>query len=244
VTDDPILPPGVPEHDLTAAELALGVLEGDDLAAALRRVLAEPGFARDVERWRLHFAQLFADWPAVAPPETAWPAIARALDGRSGAAVRRPWRWWPATAGVASLVAAGLALVLIVRPAPVPPPAPTVIAARGPVLVAQLAPSATAAGTQAIAAFYDPATGALRLGPAPVAGAGKAAELWVIPADGVPRSMGLLNADRETPMPVDPRNRPLLAPGATLAVSIEPPGGSPTGEPTGPVVVSGILARV
>jgi anti-sigma-K factor RskA len=33
----------------------------------------------------------------------------------------------------------------------------------------------------------------------------------------------------------------LLRQGATIAISVEPPGGSPTGAPTGPVVASGPL---
>ncbi|MGJ3628226.1 hypothetical protein AB5I41_17070 [Sphingomonas sp. MMS24-JH45] len=49
--------------DMAAAELALGVLDGDERAAALRRVLAEPDFAREVARWRDYLAALFADWP-------------------------------------------------------------------------------------------------------------------------------------------------------------------------------------
>ena len=47
--------------DMTAAELALGVLDGEERAAALRRVLADPVFAREVERWRRYLAALFAD---------------------------------------------------------------------------------------------------------------------------------------------------------------------------------------
>jgi anti-sigma-K factor RskA len=242
VSDDRTIPPGGPDPDLTAGELALGLLEGDERAIALRRVLAEPGFAREVERWRSYLAQLFADWPAIEPPAGLWDRIAGSLDGaRRSRPISRLWR---PIAGVTTLIAACLALVLFIRPAPPPPPgsAPAPIA-HGPMLVAQLAPSPSAAsGAQAVAAVYDPVTDALRVGPAPLAGTGKAAELWVIPAGGAPHSMGVLNPDRETPMPVGPHNRPLLAPGATLAISIEPPGGSPTGKPTGPVVATGALA--
>jgi anti-sigma-K factor RskA len=35
----------------------------------------------------------------------------------------------------------------------------------------------------------------------------------------------------------------LLQQGATIAISVEPMGGSPTGAPTGPVLVSGPLSR-
>ena len=40
------------DPDMAAAELALGVLEGEERATALRRVLSEPAFAAEVERWR------------------------------------------------------------------------------------------------------------------------------------------------------------------------------------------------
>jgi anti-sigma-K factor RskA len=39
------------------------------------------------------------------------------------------------------------------------------------------------------------------------------------------------------------RLRVLFAAGAALAVSLEPPGGSPTGAPTGPIVGLGQLGR-
>ena len=64
---DPTLPPGA-DPDVAAAELALGLLEGDERAAALRRQLAEPAFAREVERWREHFGTLFASTVARVPP--------------------------------------------------------------------------------------------------------------------------------------------------------------------------------
>uniref|UniRef100_UPI00157628B3 anti-sigma factor n=1 Tax=Sphingomonas bacterium TaxID=1895847 RepID=UPI00157628B3 len=69
------------------------------------------------------------------------------------------------------------------------------------------------------------------------------AELWVIPADKTPRSLGVID-------PAAPHSRLFgsgavseIAPGATLAVTIEPLGGSPTGKPTGPVVMSGVVQK-
>lgn len=243
MSDDRALPPEGADPDMAAAELALGVLDGDERAAALRRVLAEPPFAREVARWRAYFAQLFAAWPAVAPPEGLFARIEATLDGGATPVLRRTG-WWPAIAGVATVAAACLALVLLLRPAS-PPVLPTPAPARAvPVLVATLAPTDTTSEAKPVAALYDPATSTLRVGAAPLASAGKAAELWVIPADGAPRSMGLLDAAAATPVPVGPDRRALLAPGATLAVSIEPPGGSPTDTPTGPVVAAGTLALI
>ena len=55
------------ETDLTAAELALEVLDGDERTAALRRMLDDPAFARDVARWRRHLAALYLEVEPVAP---------------------------------------------------------------------------------------------------------------------------------------------------------------------------------
>ena len=69
-------------------------------------------------------------------------------------------------------------------------------------------------------------------------------ELWVLPKDGKPRSLGLVtNAVGDTLIKIttaDPRVQGANA----LAVSVEPIGGSPTGQPTGAVVASGMIAPV
>ena len=120
--------------DTQAAELALGLLNGDERAAALRRVLAEPGFAREVEEWRLRFAQLFDLWPEVEAPEGLLDRIDRSLDGVAMPRTRAfPWRL---LAMVSTAVAAGLLFILPLRPVsiPVPPRSPD-----GPVLLARCA---------------------------------------------------------------------------------------------------------
>ena len=40
-----------------AAEYVLGLLDGDAEADAERRLLADPGFAAEVERWRARFSE-------------------------------------------------------------------------------------------------------------------------------------------------------------------------------------------
>ena len=61
--------------------------------------------------------------------------------------------------------------------------------------------------------------------------------MWVLPAEGNPQSLGLLpvagNSSRST---IPAGLRALLVNAKGLAISVEPPGGSPTGLPTGPVV--------
>jgi anti-sigma-K factor RskA len=68
-------------------------------------------------------------------------------------------------------------------------------------------------------------------------------ELWVIPSDGKPRSIGTMSESKKAHMRLADTLARLLQQGATIAISVEPPGGSPTGAPTGPVVASGSLDR-
>jgi len=63
----------------------------------------------------------------------------------------------------------------------------------------------------------------------------------VIPAGGKPRSLGIMGSRKQMHMRLADELATLLQQGATIAVSIEPRGGSPTGKPTGPVVASGAL---
>ncbi len=59
-------------------------------------------------------------------------------------------------------------------------------------------------------------------------------ELWLIPENGAPQSLGTFETTTTL------RDLKVEA-GTTLAVSLEPLGGSPTGAPTGPVVAVGVL---
>jgi anti-sigma-K factor RskA len=68
-------------------------------------------------------------------------------------------------------------------------------------------------------------------------------ELWVIPSDGKPRSLGTMPNGKQMHMRLANALAQLLTQGATIAISVEPRGGSPTGAPTGPVVASGALNR-
>ena len=65
----------------------------------------------------------------------------------------------------------------------------------------------------------------------------KAFELWMLPASGNPRSLGLLPVGGlENELVLTPKLLQILKNAQGLAVSVEPKGGSPTGVPTGPVV--------
>ncbi|MFA6117659.1 MAG: anti-sigma factor [Sphingomonas sp.] len=244
--------PGDDTPDAAAAELALGILDGEERAVALRRVLAEPGFAQQVDRWRHYLAQLFDLWPAMPAPAGVLERVEWTIDGPAAMDVPTPPNrrfFWPAAAGISSVAAAVLLLFIVMRPIeraprPVQPaakPIATIAAASPTMLVASIAPVEKGAPVTAI---YDPASGALRLTPTALADANRSAELWVIGGDGVPHSLGLLRQAGASSLAVNAANRARLAVGATLAVSLEPIGGSPTGLPTGPVVATGALSQV
>jgi anti-sigma-K factor RskA len=71
----------------------------------------------------------------------------------------------------------------------------------------------------------------------------QALQLWAVPRDGKPRSLGVLGARRELTLPL-----PANAIGddvALLAVSLEPKGGSPDPNgPSGPILYKGSWARL
>ena len=59
---------GLPEDELLAAELALGVLEGAERTTAEQRAIRDHGFARLVERWEQRLAPWAAEISEVSPP--------------------------------------------------------------------------------------------------------------------------------------------------------------------------------
>ena len=222
-----------PDPDVAAAELALGLLDGEDRAVALRRMLAEPRFARDVERWRVHFGALFAGVASVAPaPELGERVIAR-LDGPGRA---QPGYWKP-FALASSLAAASLFALLMVRPEPTLSP-PVTIATPAPMVAAFMVEGIEAP----LVATYDSANRRLSMpGPMPIP-PGKSAQLWAIVGDEAPQPLGLFHAAGERVEANAHSAAPMLA-GTRFAISLEPIGGSPTGLPTGPVVASATLVR-
>ncbi len=73
---------------------------------------------------------------------------------------------------------------------------------------------------------------------------GKSYELWLVHDQlKTPRSLGLIGAQPITVGPTLASYAPNVIEDGTLAVSLEPPGGSPTGAPTGPVLWSGKLLQ-
>jgi anti-sigma-K factor RskA len=105
-------------------------------------------------------------------------------------------------------------------------------------LMAEL--SGEGAAMVSLMARYDSQSG--RLAVMPVA-AGKSEEksleLWIVDSGGKTRSLGVLPQTGEGEVIVPADMRASFGEGITLAVSLEPFGGSPTGVATGPVIAAG-----
>ncbi|MVA98308.1 anti-sigma factor [Nitratireductor sp. CAU 1489] len=232
--------------DALAADYVLGALDGDHRRTAARRIETDPGFARLVERWEEHLAPLAAGYEPVEPPAV----IKTGLDARLFAAgngtpmpreVAAPaggfWQSLAVWRGIAVAAIAALILALIV-PLLAPPPADEPTGR----LVASLAPQQSNVHYFVV---YDAST--RDIGLSHVTGerdAGRDFELWVIEGDTAPASLGVIPAGSTVHLAVGAELRRKIEAGAVFAISLEPAGGSPTGQPTGPVVAAGDLREI
>lgn len=238
------------ERDLMAAEHALGLLEGEEAARALNLVRDDPDFAARVERWRGRLAPLSDELAASEPGPDLFARIERAIATTTpvGAAndnlMRRKLARWRFSAATMAAVAASLAIVLATRPIVIetePTQVPTEqVAETRPMVARLMAPS----GPMLMMATYDPTSRRLV-----IAGGGntgpneRSQELWMIPAGGKPVSMGVMPAGKPMTAVLTAEQAAAFRTGPTLAVSDEPLGGSPTGQPTGDVLASGALTQ-
>lgn len=235
-----------------AAQYALGVLTGAELAKARQLERTDVRFREEVARWNGRLAPLLDEVDGIVPPRSAWTSIQSRVGPSASndniAVLSRQVARWRGMAGGMTAIAACLAFALIwtlpatrtspvpiqrTAPAPAPAPAP---------LVAML--GGEGQGTKVVAS-WDPAAQQLVLA---VSGDMKtdedhSHELWVIPKGGKPSSLGTMPRTKQMHMRLAQTLAKLLENGATIAISVEPRGGSPTGVPTGPVVASGALTQ-
>lgn len=212
----------IPDDNALAAEFVLRLMSDEDRRSFAARVASEPALAALVRAWEADLSELAEEVAEVAPPARLKRAITVRLfpqaRARGGAFWRRVW----AGVAVAALVGA-LVLVQVQQPAE-------------PLFVAEV--TAEDRGLVLRAAYtrdglvVDRLTGEVQ--------AGRTQELWVIAEGAAPVSLGLLESGSRSRIAV-PADLELVLSGATLAVSDEPPGGSPTGQPTGAVLAAGVF---
>lgn len=179
--------------------------------------------------------------PPVRPSDLVWRRIARLTTSKPGAPARPSSRW--------SLVAAAMSVAFLAATlgwwqSSVRPP-DVVIDTR--VETIPVEPSigvfSDADGNALwVARIYDDLQRAdITLSALPEAKADNDYQLWILRDDGVPVSLGLLPQSGERSLDLSDTAIDALQRGSTLAVSLEPIGGSPEPIPTGPVLYTTAL---
>lgn len=202
--------------DDLAAEYVLGTLAGAERVAFEARLQRDPAAMRAVALWAGQLQPLAdAVTPAI-PPTGLWPRIQREAGLPTRSRMRAPM--W-----IAAAVAAALIAVAFLFAGPILKPEVNAIA--------QLAPQG---GEPAfVVSILDDQEKLLVRAAKVDAVPNQSYELWAVPPAGAaPVSLGIIAPTGETERDVAESVRGLLRIGATLAVSLEPEGGSPTGAPT------------
>jgi anti-sigma-K factor RskA len=229
---------GRSRDEVLAGEYVLGVLSFKDRQVVEERMRRDRPFAAIVSRWEANLSTFNDDYDVVTPSQETFKQVEARLFGSPDRASVPNHGLWNSVLFWRSLTAASLLLTaaaLVLAFAAVSPPKP------GAPLVAEM----SAPGSQVnLLASYEAQSGRMKI--IPVA-AGKpeekSLELWMVPATGAPKSLGIFPPGQTGELVVPADMRSSIGVGTTFAVSLEPFGGSPTGQATGPIVASGSAHR-
>ena len=224
--------------DALAAQYVLGTLSRAARERLARLARGNETIAAALRAWENRLLPLAESLPPVAPPERVWPAILDRIQGQreSGSIWANLGLWRGLTlAGFATAMAL---VVVLLTPRPETPIETLVVVLAGQDARPALLVSADRSGRTLMVKAI-----------APVQPAGdRVLQLWALPEQGSPRSLGLIPATGTASDVVRldlPASAGLVLENIpTLAVSLEPQGGSPTGLPTGPVLYSGPIQRL
>jgi anti-sigma-K factor RskA len=213
-----------------AAEYVLGTLQG----AARRRFRdyldRDAALRAEVGAWEARLTPMSEQVAGVVPPDRVWRRIDARLNGEPARGfVPAGLAFWRYLGLGASTLSAALLVLLVALPA------------KEPVLTSVLAEDNHVARM----VIAQPKSGVLKVSMVKPWKTmdGMALQLWVIAPDGKPRPIGMVNERGETQIVLVGREN-MLADGMLFAISKEPPGGSPTGQPTGPILCKGVIARM
>ncbi|ALI00925.1 anti-sigma factor [Pseudomonas sp. FW306-02-F02-AA] len=210
-----------------AADYAIGLMP----AAARRRfeqlLLDDAELRIELAKWQESLASLNEPLVEVPVPDRVWTAInARIEPQELHVPAKRPfWNWLRITLAVCSLLVAVTLGILYNRDS------------------SQYSATLLSASAQP-ALRIKAHDNYLQVEPLALAAVapGHSLELWAVPADGKPISLGVIPAGGKGQVALSEKQHALLGKPIALAVSLEPEGGSPTGQPTGPVLYQGALA--
>ncbi|HEX4874371.1 MAG TPA: anti-sigma factor [Sphingorhabdus sp.] len=223
------------EDIATAGELALGLLDKAETAQARARIADDPAFAAEHAKWtdRMVAMEPLTEEP---PSPAVWAQIESAIatsprqDNSRGSI-----RIWQGLTAASFAIALVLATMLWQQPeVPVTPQQPQIL----------VAAIGAENGRESVAANYNPQTGALQIIPISLDTGKLYPELWIIPEDGVARSLGMIDPSKPALHSIPEAMRPHLHKGALFAITPEPEGGAPGGKATGPVIAKGAIDTI
>ncbi|QOL80680.1 anti-sigma factor [Pseudooceanicola spongiae] len=230
MSDEATMTPG--ESDMVlAAEYVLTLLSPTEAAAFEDRLAREPSLRALVAAWADDFVAMTDGIAEARVPPRVWQAIHQRL---WPAEAKAPAKGFWARLGLGEF-AAGAALAamfaFLVYQSDLLTPA------FQPDFVAEIGEETAPVH---FAAAFDAETGALRLKrEGQGAAEGRSYHLWLIAGSAAPVSVLVWPANSSKQDVVLPASLAAVLPGATLAISDEPLGGSPTGQPTGAVLAAG-----
>jgi anti-sigma-K factor RskA len=227
---------GLREH--LAGGYVLGTLKNGARRRFERWLAQDPVLAQTVGEWQDRLGPMAEFVQASPPPARVWHRIEQRL-GVDATPALAPWwsrlraslSFWRGLALISSALAAVLLVLFMLQP-PGSETMPTTMA---------LLTADNGQPTVAISSNAKRMTVRI-VGPTRVA-ADRSLELWAVPAQGAPLSLGLLDANSVVTISLPPNVTPQVTP--VLAVSLEPKGGSPNPRaPSGPVIYKGAWTQL
>lgn len=212
--------------EILASEYVLGSLIGRARRRFERWMVDDRRVRQEVWFWEEKLGTLAQVLPQRRPGKQVWNAIEQRL-WPERFQQRRSWVW-PAWSALASLTVVVLVSILVISPG-----GPTDTAPR---LAGAVVSRQGDAPLWLINEEKRTEQLSLRSVAASQADAGKDYELWVVSNDADPISLGVIPVGGAHSVTLTPVARAALQQSQTLAISLEPEGGSPTGAPTGPIL--------
>ena len=216
--------------DQLAGQYVLGTLRGRARRRFERVIENNPAARAAVQRWEDRFVGMLKHVKPEAPSKEVWLAIERrlGLTPTSSSLFDSIRHWLGARWGVVALASvAALAIVVGVLMQRSTPPL-------SEIAVIEQTECGTLWHVRAeanSASLVIDATSCVKID------AAHAYELWALPASGAaPVSLGLLPTRGHATLALNAAQRSALSGANKIAVSLEPPRGSPTGAPTGPII--------
>lgn len=223
--------------DQLASAYVLGTLTGGARRRFERLALEQPDrtIQEAIWRWERRLNPLAESVAPVTPRPQVWHGLRARLEGPSRPDTSGLWFW----RSLAAALGIGLIAMLIPYFGPEPAPQPS---------LEQLALIQDDKAQPLWVVAVDLESGLVRTRAinTPARDVDRVFQLWLLPDQGNPQSVGLLPlaAGIRGESQLSPALVALLGNSQGLAVSIEPPGGSPTGLPTGPVVYTAPIVEL